>query len=413
MTAAHRTHDLVVFGATSFVGQLLARYLYQEFGLRGRLRWAIAGRSRAKLEELRRSLGPGAARLQIIVADAADEQALGEMCAAAGAVASTVGPYALYGEPLVRACVESGTDYCDLTGEPQWIRRMLQKYEDAARKSGARIVHCCGFDSIPSDLGVHFLQREARARFGRPCRRVKMRVKAMSGGLSGGTAASAMNAFREMAADPKLRKELANPYSICPKGHGSKTRQPNVKFVEYDEDFQCWVAPFVMAAANVRIVHRSNALARNAYGAEFQYDEAMLAGRGLRGRAIATSIATGLGGFAVAASVAPLRAALERFVLPAPGEGPGPEKQKSGFYDLRFLGQTEDGQSIRVKVTGQGDPGYGSTSKMLGQAAAMLALDVPRSSVPGGFWTPATIFGDELIERLEKHAGLRFEVLED
>jgi short subunit dehydrogenase-like uncharacterized protein len=412
MTAAPRTHDLVVFGATSFVGQLLARYLYQEFGLRGRLRWAIAGRSRAKLEELRRSMGAGAARLPIVVADAGDDAALREMCAGAKAIASTVGPYALYGEPLVRACVETGTDYCDLTGEPQWIRRMLQKYEDAARKSGARIVHCCGFDSIPSDLGVHFLQREARTRFGQPCSRVKMRVKAASGGLSGGTAASAMNAFREMAADPKLRKELANPYSLCPKGHGSKTRQPNVKFAEYDPDFQGWVAPFVMAAVNVRIVHRTNALARGAYGKDFRYDEAVLGGRGLRGRATATAIAAGLGCFALAAAIPPLRAALERFVLPAPGEGPSPAKQKKGFYDLRFVGLTDDGRTIRVKVTGQGDPGYGSTSQVLGQAAAMLALDVPRSRVPGGFWTPATIFGDKLIERLTKHAGLRFEVLE-
>jgi short subunit dehydrogenase-like uncharacterized protein len=412
MTVAARSHDLVVFGATSFVGQILTRYLFEEFGLRGRLRWAIAGRSRAKLEQLRGALGPGASKLPIIVADAADDHALGEMCAGTRVVASTVGPYALYGEPLVRACVEAGTDYCDLTGEPQWVRRMLQKYERAARKSGARVVHCCGFDSVPSDLGVHFLQREARARLGQPCSRVKMRVKAMTGGFSGGTVASAMNAFREAAADPQLRKELANPYSICPKGHGSKVRQPNVKFVEYDKDFQCWVAPFVMAAPNVRIVHRSNALGDNAYGAGFQYDEAILAGRGLRGRAVATSIAAGLGAFAIAASVAPLRAALERFVLPAPGEGPSPEKQKTGFYDLRFLGKTDDGRAIRVKVTGQGDPGYGSTSKILGQAAVMLAFDVPRSRVEGGFWTPATIFGDGLIDRLVKHAGLRFEVLE-
>ena len=413
MTAAPRTHDLVVFGATSFVGQILVRYLYEEFGLRGRLRWAIAGRSGTRLEELRGSLGRGAAKLPIVIADAADDAALRELCSGAGTVASTVGPYALYGEPLVRACVESGTDYCDLTGEPQWVRRMLQRYEAAAGRSGARIVHCCGFDSIPSDLGVHFLQREARARFGQPCSRVKMRVKAMSGGFSGGTVASALNAFKEAAADPKLRKELANPYSLCPKGFTSKTRQPNVKFAEYDADFDNWVAPFIMAAPNVRIVHRTNALTKGAYGADFRYDEAMLAGSGLRGRAVATGIAAGLGGFAVAAAIAPLRAALERFVLPAPGEGPSAAAQKKGFYDLRFLGQTADGRSIRVKVTGQGDPGYGSTSKILGQAATLLALDLPKSRVRGGFWTPATIFGDVLIDRLEKHAGMRFKVLED
>lgn len=413
MTAARKSHDLVVFGASSFVGQILTRYLHDEFGLGGRLRWAIAGRSQAKLEQLRRSLGRGAGGLPIIVADAADGDALGAMCSATHAVASTVGPYALYGEPLVRACVEAGTDYCDLTGEPQWVRRMLQAYESAARRSGARIVHCCGFDSVPSDLGVHFLQREARRRFGGPCNRVKMRVKVMSGGFSGGTVASAINAFKEAAADPKLRKELANPYSLCPKGFGSKTRQPNVRFVEYDADFDSWLAPFVMAAPNVRIVHRTNALAGGTYGTDFRYDEAMLGGRGLRGRATATAIAAGVGAFVAAASVAPIRTALERFVLPAPGEGPSPEAQRKGFYDLRFLGRTADGRTIRVKVTGQGDPGYGSTSKILGQAAKMLALDLPRSRVAGGFWTPATIFGDVLIERLEKHAGLRFEVLED
>jgi short subunit dehydrogenase-like uncharacterized protein len=413
MTAARKSHDLVVFGASSFVGQILVRYLYQEFGLGGRLRWAIAGRSQAKLEDLRAALGRGAAKLPILVADAGDDAALRAMCTETHAIASTVGPYALYGEPLVRACVEAGTDYCDLTGEPHWIRRMLQKYQAAARKSGARIVHCCGFDSIPSDLGVHFLQREARRRFGGPCNRVKMRVKVMSGGFSGGTVASAINAFKEASADPKLRKELANPYSLCPQGFGSKTRQPSVRFVEYDADFDSWVAPFVMAAPNVRIVHRTNALTGGAYGADFRYDEAMLGGSGLRGRAAATAIAAGLGGFVLAASIPPIRAALERFVLPAPGAGPSPEAQRKGFYDLRFLGQTADGRSIRVKVTGQGDPGYGSTSKILGQVAKMLALDLPKSRVEGGFWTPATIFGDTLIDRLEKHADLHFEVLED
>jgi short subunit dehydrogenase-like uncharacterized protein len=412
MTAHEQTRDLVVFGATSFVGQILTRYLFEEFGVRGKLHWAIAGRSKAKLEQLRHSLGSAAAKLPIIVADAADDAALADMCAQSRVVASTVGPYALYGEPLVRACVEAGTDYCDLTGEPHWIRRMVESYEAKARRSGARIVHSCGFDSIPSDLGVHFLQREARARFGRPCSSVKMRVKGMSGGLSGGTAASAMNAFKELAADPRLRKELANPYSLCPKGFGSKVRQPNVKFAEYDPDFEGWVAPFLMGAVNVRIVHRTNALAHRAYGEDFKYDEAVFTGRGLRGRGIATAIVAGLGGFALAAAMGPVRSALQRFVLPAPGEGPSLEKQEKGYWDLRLLGRTDDGRAIRVKVTGQGDPGYGSTSKMLGQAAVCLALDIDKSSVRGGFWTPATACGDALITRLQKHADVRFEVLD-
>ena len=412
MTAARPTHDLVVFGATSFVGQILARYLLEEFGLRGKLRWAIAGRSKSKLEELRKSLGRKAAGLPILVADAADQDALRKLCLETRVVASTVGPYALYGEPLVKVCAATGTDYCDLTGEPHWILRMLDRYEAAARKSGARIVHCCGFDSIPSDLGVHFLQREAVKRFGGPCASVKFRVKGMSGGFSGGTVASLMNAVKEAAADPKLRKQLGNPYALCPKGHGVKTRQPRVKIAEFDPDFDQWVAPFVMAAINTRIVHRSNALTKYAYGKDFLYDEAVLTGPGLKGRLTAAGIAAGATGVVAAAAVGPVRTAVERFLAP-PGSGPSKEAQKKGFWNVRLLGQTTDGQCLEVKVAGQGDPGYGSTSKMLGQAAACLALDVPKSAVRGGFWTPATALGDKLIARLRRHADVEFEVLSD
>jgi short subunit dehydrogenase-like uncharacterized protein len=412
MTAASPHHDLVVFGATSFVGKILARHLFEQFGTHGDLNWAVAGRSVSRLEELRRSLGSQAAKLPLVVADAADEAALRKMCLGTKAVVSTVGPYALYGEPLVKVCAETGTDYCDLTGEAQWIRRMLSRYEDTARKSGARIVHCCGFDSIPSDLGVFFLQRESMRRFGEPCTRVKMRVKAIRGGVSGGTVASIMNIVKEAATDPQLRKELANPYSLCPGGYAPLVRQPDVRFAEYDSDFEAWVAPFIMSAINTRIVQRTNALTKQAYGAGFRYDEAMLAGRGLRGRMTALGIAAGLAGFMVAGAIGPARRALERFVLPAPGSGPSPEAQQQGFYDLRFLGRTDDGRSIMVKVTGDRDAGYGSTSKMLAQAATFLARDLPKAEKPGGFWTPATIFGDRLIERLEKHSGIAFTVID-
>ncbi len=403
-------HDLVAFGATSFVGRILCRYLLEEFGAQGELKWAAAGRSKAKLEELRSSLGARAGTLPLVVADAADKAALRRLCASTRVVVSTVGPYALYGEPLVQACAESGTDYCDLSGEVQWIRRMVQRYEATARKSGARIVHCCGFDSIPSDMGVHFLQRQAMKRFGAPCTRVKMRVRAMRGGFSGGTVASLMNVVKEAAADPALRKELADPYSLCPSGTAPNVRQPEVRSAEFDIDFDAWVAPFVMSAINTRIVQRTNALSEQAYGADFTYDEAMLVGRGLKGRIAATAMAAGLAGFMLAGAIRPARAALERFVLPKPGEGPSPEAQREGFFDLRFVGTTADGRQIRTKVTGDRDPGYGSTGKMLGQAAACLALDVDKAAIPGGFWTPATIFGDRLIERLTAHSGLTFEL---
>jgi short subunit dehydrogenase-like uncharacterized protein len=405
------SHDLIVFGATSFVGQILTRYLAEHYGAQGTLKWAIAGRSEQKLAALRNSLGLAAGRVPLLLADAADEAALRRLCGSTRVVASTVGPYALYGEPLVKACAETGTDYCDLTGEVQWIRRMIRNYEPVARQSGARIVHCCGFDSIPSDLGVHFLQQQARKRFGAPCTTVKMRVKVMRGGFSGGTVASMLNLVKEAGANPALRKELANPYSICPEAYAPAVRQPNVKSAQYDADFAAWVAPFVMAAINTRVVQRSNALSKQAYGADFRYDEAMLTGRGVGGRVTALGVTAGLGGFMVASALPPTRWALERFVLPAPGEGPSAEEQRKGCFDLRFLGTTADGRELRVKVTGDRDPGYGSTAKMLGQAAACLAQDFADAGRKGGFWTPATMFGDTLVERLVAHAGLTFEVL--
>lgn len=404
-------HDLIVFGATSFVGQILTRYLAGQFGTHGLLKWAIAGRSEPKLAALRNSLGLAAGKLPLLVADAGDEAALRRLCKDTRVVIATVGPYALYGEPLVRVCAETGTDYCDLSGEVQWIRRMIEAYEPAARKSGARIVHCCGFDSIPSDLGVYFLQQQARERFGVPCTTVKMRVQAMRGGFSGGTVASVVNVVKEATANPTLRKELANPYSICPDGYAPTVRQPNVKSGEYDADFDAWVAPFVMSAINTRVVQRSNALSKQAYGEDFRYDEAVLMGRGLQGRAAAAGMTLGLGGFMFASALPPTRWVLERFVLPAPGEGPSADEQRNGRFDLRFLGTTADGRKLRVKVTGDRDPGYGSTAKMLGQAGACLALDFADSGRKGGFWTPATMFGERLIERLVAHAGLAFDVL--
>lgn len=404
--------DLVVFGATSFVGKLLCRYLSERHGAADGLKWAAAARSQAKLEALRSELGPAASGLALLLADAGDEAALFALCARARVVVSTVGPYALYGEPLVKVCAQTGTDYCDLTGEVQWIRRMIERYEPAARASGARIVHCCGFDSIPSDLGVMFLQQEAQRRYGEVCSRVKMRVKAMRGGASGGTVASILNVVREAAASPALRKELADPYSLCGAAAGKGVRQPNVNAARWDADFGAWCAPFVMAAINTRIVHRSNALQAQAWGADFRYDEAMLAGRGMKGRLAALGITVGLAGFMLGAALPPARWMLERFVLPAPGEGPSPQAQRAGFFDLRFFGTTAAGQVLRAKVTGDRDPGYGSTSKMLGEAGACLALDVPKSALAGGFWTPATALGGALLARLRAHAGLNFELLE-
>jgi short subunit dehydrogenase-like uncharacterized protein len=402
--------DVIVFGATSFVGQILCDYLFRRHGLDGGVKWAMAGRSPSKLESVRAALGEGAAGIELMVADAADEEALRAMCAQTGVVISTVGPYALYGSPLVKACVETGTDYVDLTGEAQWIHRMIEEHESRARKSGARLVHCCGFDSIPSDLGVHFHQKTAMEKFGEPATRIRMQVARIKGGASGGTVASILNIAREMASNPSLRKILANPYSLVPGGQ-ARVRQPNVKTPQRDAETGAWLGPFVMAAVNTRIVHRSNALQDYPWGVDFLYDESMRMGRGLKGGLSATALTGGLAAFMVGAALPPSRWLMENYMLPKPGEGPSPEQQKNGMYDLRFYGTTASGNKLITKVTGDRDPGYGSTARMLGEAGVCLAHDIARTDVGGGFWTPATALGDALLARLQQHAGLTFEVI--
>ncbi|KYQ83181.1 saccharopine dehydrogenase [Acinetobacter sp. NRRL B-65365] len=409
-------YDLVVFGATSFVGQILTRYLAEYFSTQQeQLRWAIAGRSQQKLQDLKSSLGTLGESLPILIADASNQAELNALCAQTRVVVSTVGPYALYGEPLIQACVTNGTDYCDLTGETQWIKKMIEKYESQAQQSSARIVHCCGFDSVPSDMGVYYLQQQAQKQFNAPATQVSMRVKTLKGGASGGTVASLINVIQEAAADPALRKDLVNPYVLCPPDHGNSQRQIYIKTAKFDPDFNAWIAPFVMAAVNERVVHRSNALSGNAYGSNFSYNEAILTGDGLKGRFKALGVVSGLGVFMLAAVSKPVSQLMERYMLPKPGEGPTPEQQRTGRFDLRFIGKTEAGQTLKIKVTGDRDPGYGSTGKMLGQAALSLAIDHvkedKKTGRAGGFWTPATMFDDRFIQRLTKHAGLEFQQL--
>ncbi len=403
MDQNNREFHLIVYGATSFVGEILCRYLYQRHAQGGHLSWAIAGRSQQKLDAVNARLG---ASLPTIVADAHDATALAELARRTQVVCTTVGPYALYGSELVAACAAGGTDYCDLTGEPQWMQRMIDAHESTARKTGAHIVHNCGFDSLPSDLGVLFTQQQAIKRFGVPCTQIRMAVKAAKGGASGGTIASMINVFTEAKSDPGLRKTLQNPYAICPQGQRQGVRQLNVNKPQFDAQIGRWLAPFVMAAINTRVVLRSNALADYPWGREFLYDESSM----MKGRFSAWGMTLGMGGFMGLVALAPSRTLLQKFVLPKPGEGPSPEQQEAGFFDLRFFGSTADGRTIQTKVTGDRDPGYGSTAKMLGEAAVCLAQDIGEE-VAGGFPTPAVIFADKLIDRLQAHAGLTFEVV--
>jgi len=401
MPKSDREFDLVVYGATSFVGQILVGYLHQRHGSDGELRWAIAGRNQQKLDKVAAELS---ADLPSIVADAHDSAALDAMTARTRVMATTVGPYALYGSQLVASCASADTDYCDLTGEPQWMRRMIDAHAETAKESGARIVHNCGFDSLPSDLGVLFTQQHAKEKFGEYCAQIRMAVKAAKGGASGGTVASGINAFQEAASDPETRKILQNPYAVCPPGLREGIRQLNVTKPEYDEQIGRWLAPFIMASINTRVVHRSNALAGYPYGKQFMYDESSM----MKSRAAAWAMTAGMGGFMGLVALQPTRKLLQKFVLPEPGEGPSPEKQEAGFFDLRFFGTTADGRRIETKVTG--DPGYGSTAKMLGEAAACLAQDTGEE-VTGGFPTPAVAMGNKLIDRLQGHAGVKFEVV--
>lgn len=405
-TRDDRRLDVVVFGATSFVGQILCRHLVDRFGIDGPLRWAIAGRSLAKLDAVAAMTG---ADVERIVADAADEAALAELAGATRAVVSTVGPYAHYGSPLVAAVAAAGTDYCDLTGEPQWMRRMIDAHQADAEASGARIVHACGFDSIPSDVGVWFTQQRAVEALGVPCSRIDMRVQAMKGGASGGTIASMLNLLEEAAADKDLRRMLADPYCLAPVDLRSGPAQPDVTRPVHDDASGQWLAPFVMAAVNTRVVQRSHALLGRPWGPDFRYQEAMAMGAGPLGAAKAGGLSGGLVAGMGLGALGPTRRLIAK-VVPKPGEGPSPAAQEAGFFDIRFHGTTPDGRTIDTRVTGDRDPGYGSTAKMLGETATALAA-LPTGEPAGGFWTPSTVLGDALVERLEAHAGLRFDVV--
>jgi len=404
--------DLVLLGATGFTGRLVAEYLLGRHGTAGPLRWALAGRSQNKLEEVRASLGDSAADLPLIVADSHNRQSLDALVARTRAVCSTVGPYALHGSSLVAACAASGTDYCDLTGEVPWMRRMLDEHAEAARASGARLVHCCGFDSIPSDLGVWFLQKQAIERLGHPLSRVRMGVERMRGTMSGGTAASMINIIEETRRDPEVARVAKNPLALCPPSMRKGERQPYVKGPEFDPGLNSWLAPFVMAAINTRIVHRSHALRGRPWGEHFRYDEAMMTGRGFSGRRRAWGWSLMLGAFALGAGFGPSRSLMKKRVLPKPGEGPTPEQQEKGFFRLLFDGHDEQGNRLQVRVTGDRDPGYGSTCKMLGEAAVALATELDKDALPGGFWTPSTALADKLLGRLTEHAGLTFELVD-
>ena len=386
-----REFDVIVFGASGYTGKLVAEYMGKEYGNDESISWAIAGRNKDKLSSVKKDLNLNE-RVSIIEVDSTNKDSLDSMTSSAKCILTTVGPYQLYGSSLVQSCSENGTDYVDLTGEPGWMYEMINAHQDTAKKSGARIVFSCGFDSIPFDLGVYFVQQAAQEKYGKPAKHVRGRVKAMNGEFSGGTIASLGATMATLKEKPELIQVLSNPFSLT-EGFEGPAQLDDSK-VLLDEKLNMWVAPFVMAPINTKNIHRSNALLGHAYGEDFCYDEMMIAGEGEEGKQIADAMNSSnpMGGDN----------------LPQPGEGPSKESREQGNYDVLFFADFDEG-SIEARVTGDMDPGYGSTSKMIAESALCLVQDC--EDLSGGMYTPAPAMGEKLIKRLTKNAGLTFDIL--
>jgi len=381
----NREFDIIVYGATGYTGRLVAEYLIGKSGLK----WAMAGRSADKLAEVRDLIG-APADTPLVVADASDPATLDAMAKRANVILTTVGPYQLYGNELVAACVANGTDYTDLCGEPAWMRQKIDAHDAAAKASGARICFSAGFDSIPFDLGVLMLQKHCIEKFGAPAPRVKGRVRAMAGKFSGGTAASLKATMAAAAKDPAVIGYLTNPFSLA--GGFEGPAQPAGNKPEYDESLGSWATNFVMAPINTKNVHRTNALTGHLYGTDFVYDEMMLTGPGDAGQQAAEYVAK-----------TPMIGTPDD---PKPGEGPTKEERENGFYDVLFVAEYPDGRTARLSVKGDKDPGYGSTSKMISETAIGLS----EMDGAGGVTTPGAALGEALVDRLQQHAGLTFTV---
>jgi short subunit dehydrogenase-like uncharacterized protein len=397
-----RELDVVVYGATGFVGKLTAEYLAKS-APEG-LRIGLGGRSESKLAAVRDGLGARAEDWPLVVADSGDATALSEMASRTRVIATTVGPYRKYGLKLVDACATAGTHYADLTGEALFMRDTIRQFDSVAKESGARIVHNCGFDSIPSDLGVLLLHEAAGE-----LTDTTFVLKRVRGGLSGGTLDSMKNTVDEVKADRSLMKVMGDPYTLSP----DRDAEPDLgdesplNGVEHDPELGGWVGPFIMARINMPVVRRSNALQNWAYGRRFKYQEVMGFGEGLGGRARALGVAAGLATLPVGLALPPSRWVLDR-VLPDPGEGPSDDMVRNGFFEIEIHTRTPEGEKWVCEVKAKGDPGYGATCVMLGESALCLALDEGELPERAGVLTPATGMGNALVDRLRR-AGQRLD----
>ena len=398
-----RKYDLVVWGATSFTGKLVTEYLFNKHRS-SKIKWAIAGRNLDKLEKVRSQVADE--NIPIFIADSFDEESLLKFVKKTRVVCSTVGPYSLYGTKLVKLCVENNTNYCDITGEAHWIRTLIDDYHEEAKSKKIKIVNSCGFDSIPSDMGVYFIQNEIKKTYKNYANSIKMRVAGVRGGISGGTYGSINNLLKEAYSNKKIFKVLNNPYGLNPKNKMEGMDKKDLRKIIFDKESNSWIYPFIMAGINTKIVRRSHALTNFQYGKDFRYEEAMMSGKGISGLLKAI-----LAVFPLAMIGLNPNSFLKKIVnsyMPKPGEGPGPEKRKNGFYNLRFYVTIDERRKAFAKVVGDNDPGYGSTSKMLAESALCLAFDkLPENC---GVVTPSIAMGKQLLERLRNNAGLDFKI---
>jgi short subunit dehydrogenase-like uncharacterized protein len=403
-----RDLDVVVFGATGFVGRLVAHYLADNAPTGVRI--GLAGRSARRLADVRAKLGRSAERWPLLVADAGDLRSVAAMAEATRVVATTVGPYLRYGTPVVEACARAGTDYADLTGEVLFVRESLDRWDQVASSTGARIVHSCGFDSVPSDLGVLLLFQRARSDGEGTLEDTRLVVTSMKGGFSGGSVDSMRVTAERVAADRRLLRVLADPYSLSP----DRAAEPDVGApsdlprIGRDPDLGVWTGPFVMASYNTRVVRLSSALRGWAYGSGFRYQECMSYGRGAAAPVRAAATGAGLAALVAGMGFGPTRAVLDR-LLPRPGEGPSEQTRRGGRFRMEISTRTSTGARYRAVVAASGDPGYQATAVMLGESALSLALDAAEDPRRAGVLTPSVGIGDPLVHRL-RAAGFTLDV---
>ncbi len=400
---ASRTYDVVLYGATGFVGRQTAAYFANYQGLPKGFQWAVAGRSESKLQAVLKECGANGAG--ILVAEAHDADAMDALARSAKVVLSTAGPFALYGSTLVDACVRNGTHYVDITGETPWVRGLIDRHHKQAQSSGTRIIPMCGFDSIPSDISALLAHQAMQEQYGEKCVSVKTAFS-VRGGFNGGTLASALNLVAKGEADIAANPFLLNPAGTEP---DNVSKHTDVVLPRRDADFSAWLGPFFMAVANTRVVRRSAALL--GYGKDFSYQEYLRFGRGPVAALASTAVSAG-SVFAQIALKSNAVVSLATKLAPPPGSGPSEESMNNGSFRCLWVGKSDSGRIVRGVVADKGDPGNRATTKMVCEAALALALQteaLPGGAKGGGVLTPASGLGQVLVDRLRK-AGMTLQV---